>query len=88
MDIGTRVIANGYPGTIVDNTYMEGMVIVRLESGTVIIPEDEALTPSQFLQMTHDTEQADLATLTDWQRVEYAIARRTMSHALAFNSVV
>lgn len=41
MDIGTRVIANGYPGTVVDNTYMEGMVEVRLGSGSIIVPVSE-----------------------------------------------
>lgn len=41
MDIGTRVIANGYPGTVIDNTYMQGMVIVRLGSGEIIVPVDE-----------------------------------------------
>jgi hypothetical protein len=44
MEIGTRVIANGYPGTVIDNTYMDGMVTVRMPSGTIIVPADE-VTP-------------------------------------------
>ena len=41
MEIGTRVIANGYTGTVIDNTYMGAMVIVRLGSGEVIVPVSE-----------------------------------------------
>lgn len=46
------------------------------------------MSATEILQQMHDAEQADLSTLTRWQRVEYAIARRTMTHAAAFNSVV
>lgn len=44
-------------------------------------------TATQILQDMHDREQADIATLTKWQRVEYAIARRTMTHADALKTV-
>lgn len=44
-------------------------------------------TASQVLQEMHDREQADIATLTQWQRIEYAIARRTMTHSDALNAV-
>lgn len=39
------------------------------------------MTAAQMLQELHNREQADIATLNQWQRIEYAIARRTMTHA-------
>lgn len=44
-------------------------------------------TASQILQEMHNREQADLDTLTQWQRIEYAIARRTMTHSDALTAV-
>lgn len=48
---------------------------------------DEIMTASQILQEMHDRQQADLANLTQWQRVEYAIVRRTMTHVDALAAV-
>lgn len=42
---------------------------------------------TQILQDMHNGEQAELATLTTWQRTEYAIARRTMTHLEALTAV-
>lgn len=44
-------------------------------------------TATQILQDMHDREQRDLANLTTWQRTEYAIARRTMTHIQALTAV-
>lgn len=44
-------------------------------------------TATQILQDMHDREQAEIATLTTWQRVEYAIARRSMTHIEALKAV-
>jgi len=38
---------------------------------------------TKLLQKIHNAQQADLATLTREQQVEYAIARRAMAHAEA-----
>lgn len=40
---------------------------------------------AELLQQMHDAQQADIETLTQWQRIEYAIARRTMTHVDAMN---
>ena len=45
------------------------------------------MTASQILQELHDRQQADLATLTHWQRVDYSIMRRTMTHVDALSAV-
>lgn len=41
------------------------------------------MTAAQQLQEMHDQQQAELASITKWQRIEYSIARRTMTHAEA-----
>jgi hypothetical protein len=45
------------------------------------------MTAAQQLQQMHDQQQADLASLTKWQRIEYSIARREMTHADALAKV-
>lgn len=39
------------------------------------------MTAAQQLQQMHDEQQAELATLTKWQRIEYSVARREMTHS-------
>lgn len=40
---------------------------------------------TELLQQMHDAQQADIDTLTEWQRIEYAIARRIMTHTDAMD---
>lgn len=42
-------------------------------------------TATELLQQWHNAQQADIDTLSKWQRIEYAIARRTMTHADAMD---
>lgn len=47
------------------------------------------MTPAQqALQELHDQQQADLAGLTRSQRIDYAIARREMTHAEALAKIL
>lgn len=46
------------------------------------------MSAAQQLQKMHDEQQADLAKLDRWQRIDYSIARREMTHAEALAKVV
>lgn len=46
------------------------------------------MTAAQQLQQMHDEQQAELASLSKFQRIEYSIARRTMTHADALAKAV
>lgn len=88
MNAGTYVIVDGRPALALSDPNAEAVIEVLTDSGLESVPREDVLTASQFLQQLHDTEQSDLATLTEWERVQYHINRRNMTHAQAFNSVV
>lgn len=46
------------------------------------------MSAAQQLQKMHDEQQAELAQLDRWQRIDYNIARREMTHADALAKVL